>query len=201
MSFGFVIGENPERPNSEWLYTFEPLSTSATLVTESYRMIREPLAVRWYYRFIDRNRQLEQGVATTLDRLQRAAEGQPTSGDFPNGVASSSSSSNRGYAISAVSAWEEVSHGRARILDLRSRVERARWGYPPTARKVSFLVHALRPDLDAIYLCQHAVRSKVPRRKGAREVDRGFMAWLEAGLPVDRPLVSAIWQKRRAQRC
>lgn len=78
-SFAFVIGKDAERPNTEWSYTFEPTGDATTLVTERYRMIREPLAVRGYYRLIQRDRQLAQGTAETLRRLKEAAE-HPTPG-------------------------------------------------------------------------------------------------------------------------
>lgn len=81
-------------------------------------------------------------------------------------------------------AWIASQHGETRILDLRSYAERAALGYPPGSKKVSMLFHWIRPDRAAIYLCQHAVRSKVPLRRGGREVAGGFKAWSEAGLPV-----------------
>jgi rhodanese-related sulfurtransferase len=187
-AFMFVVGKDPERPNTEWLFTFEPLAGNTTLVTETYRMIREPPIVRLYYRLIRRRRQLDRGVTTTLERLQRAAErngaGEPTpSGTF--GTAAEVIPLTPGRAVNPSDAWDQSRRGTARILDLRSRAERVTWGSPPGAKKVSFLVHSIRPDLDAIYLCQHAVRSKVPLRRGAREVDGGFKAWLAAGLPVE----------------
>ncbi|HLI45554.1 MAG TPA: SRPBCC family protein [Acidimicrobiales bacterium] len=83
-AFGFVVGKDPERPNTEWLFTFEPLGDGATLVTESYKMIREPWIVRWYYRLIRRSRQLERGVRTTLQRLQSAAEAPATGEPSPS---------------------------------------------------------------------------------------------------------------------
>ena len=33
----------------------------------------------------------------------------------------------------------------------------------------------------AVYLCQHAVRSKLTGRRGAAEVEGGFVAWVKAG--------------------
>jgi rhodanese-related sulfurtransferase len=45
----------------------------------------------------------------------------------------------------------------------------------------------LRPaGQGAIYLCQHAVRSKLTLRAGAAEVAGGFVAWQQAGLPVEK---------------
>lgn len=73
-SFAFVIGKDAERPNTEWSYTFEPTGDVTTLVTERFRMIREPLAVRAYYRLIHRDHQLRRGTAETLRRLKEAAE-------------------------------------------------------------------------------------------------------------------------------
>lgn len=83
-------------------------------------------------------------------------------------------------------AWDAVRTGRASLLDLRSRLERRRFGSPPQARRVSLLRHALWPRTDgAVYLCQHAVRSKLTLWRGAREVEGGFVAWQRAGLPVE----------------
>lgn len=187
-SFAFVIGKDAARPNSEWLYTFESLPNGSTLVTESYRMVREPLVVRCYYRAVRRARQIENGVATTLDRLQWAAEMPRSARHHPASRPRSGHGMVRepGRAVSADTAWDEVEHGRARILDLRSRFERAVWGYPPGSKKVSFLAHAFRPDHNAIYLCQHALRSKWLRYKGAREIENGFRGWVDAGLPIQR---------------
>jgi rhodanese-related sulfurtransferase len=70
------------------------------------------------------------------------------------------------------------------MYDLRTRAERLLYGWPPGARKASLVLHGLRPDPRGIYLCQHAVRSKGPARRGAVEVEGGFVAWLAAGLPV-----------------
>jgi ubiquinone/menaquinone biosynthesis C-methylase UbiE/uncharacterized protein YndB with AHSA1/START domain len=79
-SFGFVIGNDPSRPNTEWTYTFEAIDDATTTVTERYRMLREPLSVLAYYRLIDRRRSLESGVVETLSRLKERAErpGRPT---------------------------------------------------------------------------------------------------------------------------
>ncbi len=90
-------------------------------------------------------------------------------------------------AISPARAWELLSAGRAQILDLRTEAERRRYGWPPGARRVSLLRHALWPaGPDTIYLCQHAVRSKLTGRRGASEVAGGWVAWSTAGLPVQR---------------
>jgi hypothetical protein len=37
-----------------------------------------------------------------------------------------------------------------------------------------------------VYLCQHAVRSKLTGRRGAAEITGGWVAWTRAGLPVHR---------------
>ena len=87
--------------------------------------------------------------------------------------------------ISPTDAWAEVRKRGTRILDLRTRAERRRYGAPPGATPVSLVRHAVTPDRAAIYLCQHAVRSKLPAQRGAREITGGFVAWQEAGLPVD----------------
>lgn len=71
------------------------------------------------------------------------------------------------------------------ILDLRTRFERWWWGRPPGSRKVSLLRHAVAPDRSAVYLCQHAVRSKLPAWRGATEIAGGFSAWKRDGLPIE----------------
>jgi rhodanese-related sulfurtransferase len=89
-------------------------------------------------------------------------------------------------AIPPPDAWQAAQRGELRILDLRTDAERRRSGWPPGAEKVSLLRHAVRPDGPATaYLCQHALRSKLTRRRGAPEVAGGFAAWLRAGLPVE----------------
>jgi rhodanese-related sulfurtransferase len=83
-------------------------------------------------------------------------------------------------------AWGAVQIGFAEILDLRTGIERRRYGAPPGARPVSLAKHIAHPEgPDAIYLCQHAIRSKATLRHGAAEVAGGFAAWKEAGLPVE----------------
>jgi rhodanese-related sulfurtransferase len=89
-------------------------------------------------------------------------------------------------AVPPREAWEAVQRKDAEILDVRTRAERKRYGWPPGARRVSLLRHSVRPKRGAIYLCQHAVRSKVPALRGAREVEKGFVAWQRAGLPIER---------------
>ena len=62
-----------------------------------------------------------------------------------------------------------------------------RYGVPPGAIPVSLTRHLLKPEGEgAIYLCQHAVRSKGTLRNGAAEVAGGFVAWERAGLPIVR---------------
>jgi rhodanese-related sulfurtransferase len=83
--------------------------------------------------------------------------------------------------------WAAVQRGEVRLLDLRTEFERRRYGAPPGAVRVSLAQHAARPEGEGtVYLCQHAVRSKLATRRGAREVAGGFAAWKEAGLPVER---------------
>ena len=83
-------------------------------------------------------------------------------------------------------AWTPVEAGHARILDLRTTVERRRYGHPPGVPRVSLSHHVARPEgADTIYLCQHANRSKLTGRNGAAEVEGGWPAWVAAGLPVE----------------
>ena len=83
--------------------------------------------------------------------------------------------------------WEGAERGEVKILDLRTGVERRRYGAPPGAIPVSFgRPIAVSEPAPAVYLCQHAVRSKLTGRRGAAEVEGGFVAWVEAGLPVER---------------
>lgn len=82
--------------------------------------------------------------------------------------------------------WAAVERGEARVLDLRSGIERRRYGAPPGAKPVSLAKHTASPEgPGAIYLCQHAVRSKLTLRRGAADVAGGFVAWKKAGLPVE----------------
>lgn len=92
-------------------------------------------------------------------------------------------------SIEPAEAWALAQRGEARLLDLRTSAERRRYGTPPGAVPVSLLDHLRRPEgRDAIYLCQHAVRSKMTLRNGAAEVAGGFARWRREGLPVDEPL-------------
>jgi len=91
-------------------------------------------------------------------------------------------------SIPATEAWARVQGGDARLLDLRTEVERRRYGWPPGAPRVSLARHVARPGgPDTIYLCQHANRSKLTGRRGAGEVQDGWQGWLAAGLPVEHP--------------
>jgi rhodanese-related sulfurtransferase len=82
--------------------------------------------------------------------------------------------------------WALLERADVRLLDLRTQIERRRYGAPPGAEPVSLARHVLNPEGDGtIYLCQHAVRSKAALRNGAAEVAGGFVAWREAGLPVE----------------
>ena len=79
-----------------------------------------------------------------------------------------------------------MERGEAQLFDLRTELERRRYGAPPGAQAVSLAKHVARPEgPDAIYLCQHAVRSKATLRRGAAEVAGGFVAWKNAGLPIE----------------
>ena len=88
-------------------------------------------------------------------------------------------------ALEPQEAWARLQRGEARLLDLRTGIERRRYGAPPGATPVSLARHLLKPQGEgAIYLCQHAVRSKGMLRNGAAEVAGGFVAWERAGLPI-----------------
>jgi rhodanese-related sulfurtransferase len=83
--------------------------------------------------------------------------------------------------------WALVEGGEARLLDLRTNIERRRYGAPPGAEPASLARHVLNPEGEGtIYLCQHAVRSKATLRNGAAEVAGGFAAWRRAGLRVEK---------------
>src|SRR5579875_2251395 len=66
-----------------------------------------------------------------------------------------------GRALAPAGAWDLLRTNQVRMLDLRTGMERSRYGWPPGARPVSLLRHAVSPDRSAVYLCQHAVRSKL----------------------------------------
>ena len=89
-------------------------------------------------------------------------------------------------SIGAQEVWALLQSGDARLLDLRTAIERRRYGAPPGAIPVSLARHVVKPEGErAIYLCQHAVRSKATLRNGAAEVAGGFVAWRRAGLPIE----------------
>lgn len=71
--FAFVVGADPERPNSRWEYRFDAVG-SRTRVTESWQMIREPSIVLLYYQLVGQRQRLAAGVEDTLARLRAAAE-------------------------------------------------------------------------------------------------------------------------------
>lgn len=84
--------------------------------------------------------------------------------------------------------WGLLERGEIRLLDLRTRAERKRYGWPPGAEPVPLAHHLITPESEGVvYLCQHAVRSKLTQRNGAAEVAGGFVAWQRDGLPVERP--------------
>jgi rhodanese-related sulfurtransferase len=94
--------------------------------------------------------------------------------------------SERSRSVVPEDVWAAVQRGEAEVLDLRTSVERHRYGAPPGARPVSLARHVASPKgPGAIYLCQHAVRSKATLRRGASEVEGGFVAWKGAGLPIE----------------
>jgi rhodanese-related sulfurtransferase len=83
--------------------------------------------------------------------------------------------------------WVAMQRGDdVRLLDLRTDLERRRYGFPPGSLPASFVRHALQPEgPPAVYLCQHALRSKLTLRNGAGEIAGGFEAWEREGLPVE----------------
>jgi rhodanese-related sulfurtransferase len=92
-------------------------------------------------------------------------------------------------SIAPARAWEQVERGEARLLDLRTELERRRHGWPPgVRRRVSLIRHIAWPaGAGTIYLCQHANRSKLTSWRGAGEVAGGWPAWQAAHLPIERP--------------
>ena len=84
-------------------------------------------------------------------------------------------------------AWRQVVRGEAQLLDLRTELERRRYGWPPGVRRVSLIRHILWPGAaNTTYLCQHANRSKLAAWRGAAEIAGGWPAWEAAGLPIER---------------
>jgi rhodanese-related sulfurtransferase len=91
-------------------------------------------------------------------------------------------------SISPERTWEQVTHGQARLLDLRTELERRRYGWAPGIPRVSLTRHIAWPGAaTTIYLCQHANRSKLTAWRGAAEVTGGWPAWQAAGLPIAHP--------------
>jgi rhodanese-related sulfurtransferase len=102
-------------------------------------------------------------------------------GKRPNGPAPQARS------VNPHEVWARLQAGQARLLDLRTAGARRRYGAPPGAIPVSLAAELIRPAGEgAIYLCQHAVRSKLTLRGGGAEVAGGFVAWQRAGLPVEK---------------
>jgi len=59
-----------------------------------------------------------------------------------------------GRSIAPQLAWTSMQRGEARLLDLRTEVERRRYGAPPGAIPVSLGRHVLKPEGEGtIYLC------------------------------------------------
>jgi hypothetical protein len=72
-------------------------------------------------------------------------------------------------SLSPEAAWNAVQLGFGEILDLRTGIERRRYGAPPGARPVSLAKHMASPEgPGAIYLCQRAIRSKATLRRRPR---------------------------------
>jgi rhodanese-related sulfurtransferase len=92
-----------------------------------------------------------------------------------------------GRSLELKEVWALLERGEGRLLDLRTNIERRRYGAPPGAQPVSLARHVLNPESEGtIYLCQHAVRSKATLRNGAAEVAGGFVARRHAGLPIEK---------------
>ena len=88
-------------------------------------------------------------------------------------------------SVPAQEAWALAGQGQARLLGLRTELERRRHGWPPGALRASFARHVAAPGgADCIQLCQHANRSKLTGWGGAAEVEGGWPAWEGTGLPV-----------------
>jgi rhodanese-related sulfurtransferase len=90
-------------------------------------------------------------------------------------------------SIAPEQAWGQVVRGDAQLLDLRTELERRRYGWPPGVRRVSLAWHIAGPaEANTIYVCQHANRLKLTAWRGAAEVAGGWPAWEAAGLPTER---------------
>jgi CIC family chloride channel protein len=93
----------------------------------------------------------------------------------------------RARSVPPEAVWAAANRGEVAILDLRTGAERRRYGWPPGAPRVSLLRHALWPaGPRAVYLCQHAVRSRLTLWRGAAQVEGGWVGWQNADLPVSR---------------
>lgn len=74
-------------------------------------------------------------------------------------------------SVEPTDAWRAVHAGDAQLYDLRSELERRSYGWPPGIKRVSLARHILLPrGPGAIYLCQHANRSKLTGWRGAAEI-------------------------------
>lgn len=90
-------------------------------------------------------------------------------------------------------AWRAVQGDGAQLFDLRTELERRRYGWPPGVKRVSLGRHILFPGgPGAIYLCQHANRSKLTGWRGAAEVAGGWPAWRDSGLPIEHNVPPAL---------
>jgi len=79
-----------------------------------------------------------------------------------------------GPSVEPREVWSLLERGDIRLLDLRTELERRRFGAPPGTVPVWLARHVLSPQGEGtIYLCQHAVRSKATLRNGAAEVAGG----------------------------
>ena len=72
--FAFAVGNDPDDPNTQWSYDFEPVGGGGTRVTERWKMLREPGIVLLYYQIINQPARIARGVEETLRRLKAAAE-------------------------------------------------------------------------------------------------------------------------------
>jgi rhodanese-related sulfurtransferase len=153
------------KPGSERL-----LLLPATPGAPIFNVIVEALEAGVHSKGISRQDREVGAVKTRVPHQHRDAAGQGTAG-----------------SVDPPEAWRRLQSGDARLLDLRTELERRRYGVPPGAIPVSLARHLLQPEGEgAIYLCQHAVRSKATLRNGAAEVAGGFVAWRRAGLPIEK---------------
>src|SRR5262249_59722229 len=84
--------------------------------------------------------------------------------------------------------WALLERGDARLPGLRTEVERRRYGAPPGAVSVSLARHVRSPEGEgAIYLCQHAVRSKATLRNGPAHAARRLAPSPPAPPPIPSP--------------